>query len=77
MMGEMALRYPQNSLVVSTGAYDDSTASDARFPQPIDRIGIRATRLRTVQGLALWTWRAGARARSRSNGVLNSPGVAS
>jgi phosphatidylinositol alpha-1,6-mannosyltransferase len=63
MMGEMALRYPQNSLVVSTGAYDGSRASDTRFPQPIDRIGIRATRLRTVQGLTLWMWRAGALAK--------------
>jgi phosphatidylinositol alpha-1,6-mannosyltransferase len=60
MMGEMALRYPRNSLLVSTGAYEGSAASDARFPQIIDRVGIRATRLRTVQGLALWTWRAGA-----------------
>jgi phosphatidylinositol alpha-1,6-mannosyltransferase len=59
MMGELALRYPKHSLVVSTGAYENSAASDARFPQPIDRVGIRATRLRTVQGLARWTWRAG------------------
>lgn len=58
MMGEIALRYPERSLVVSTGAYEDSAASDARFPQVIDRVGIRATRLRTVQGLAMWTWRA-------------------
>ncbi|OLB49304.1 MAG: hypothetical protein AUI08_08430 [Gemmatimonadetes bacterium 13_2_20CM_2_65_7] len=64
MMGELALRYPQHSLVVSTGSYEDSAASDARFPQPIDRIGIRATRLRTVQGLALWTWRASALAKT-------------
>jgi phosphatidylinositol alpha-1,6-mannosyltransferase len=63
MMGELALRYPRNSLVVSTGAYEHSAASDARFPQVIDRVGIRATRLRTVQGLALWTWRAGALAK--------------
>jgi phosphatidylinositol alpha-1,6-mannosyltransferase len=63
MMGELALRYPRNSLVVSTGAYENSAASDARFPQPIDRVGIRATRLRTLQGLALWTWRAGALAK--------------
>ena len=63
MMGEIALRYPPRSLVVSTGSYEDSMASDARFPQPIDRVGIRATRLRTVQGLALWTWRASALAR--------------
>src|SRR5438093_11620667 len=60
MMGELALRYPRNTLVVSTGAYGNSATSEARFPQPIDRIGIRATRLRTVQGLALWTWRASA-----------------
>jgi phosphatidyl-myo-inositol dimannoside synthase len=58
MMGELALRYPAQSLVVSTGAYEHSAVSDARFPQPIDRVGIRATRLRTIQGLALWTWRA-------------------
>lgn len=58
MMGELALRYPPQSLVVSTGAYDNSALSDQRFPQPIDRVGIRATRLRTVQGLALWALRA-------------------
>jgi len=59
MMGELALRYPHRSLVISTGSYDGSAASDARFPQIIDRIGTRATRLRTIQGLARWTWRAG------------------
>ena len=58
MMGELALRYPPQSLVVSTGAYENSTRSDTRFPQPIDRVGIRATRLRTIQGLARWTLRA-------------------
>lgn len=63
MMGELALRYPRNTLIVSTGAYDNSAESDARFPQLIDRVGIRATRLRTVQGLLLWTWRAGALAK--------------
>ena len=63
MMGEMALRYPRRSLVVSTGSYEGSVESDARLPQVIDRVGIRATRLRTVQGLALWTWRAGALAK--------------
>jgi phosphatidylinositol alpha-1,6-mannosyltransferase len=64
MMSELALRYPPRSLVVSTGAYDDSAESDARYPQVIDRVGIRATRLRTVHGLALWTWRASALARA-------------
>ena len=64
MMGELALRYPPKSLVVSTGTYPDSAASDARFSQTIDRAGIRATRLRTINGLALWTWRASALARA-------------
>lgn len=65
MMGELALRYPPQSLVVSTGTYPDSSASDARFPQSIDRVGIRATRLRTINGLALWTARAALLARGR------------
>src|SRR3989442_14089049 len=64
MMGELPLRYPHRSRVGSTGSYHDSAASDARFPQPIDRIRIRATRLRTVQGLALWTCRANALAKT-------------
>jgi phosphatidylinositol alpha-1,6-mannosyltransferase len=63
MMGELALRYPRNSLVVSTGAYSSAATSDAGFPQIVDRVGIRATRLRTLQGLAAWTWRAGSLAR--------------
>ncbi|HKE90922.1 MAG TPA: hypothetical protein VKB45_11320, partial [Gemmatimonadales bacterium] len=58
MMGELALRYPAQSLVVSTGAYADSAASDRQFSQIIDRVAIRATRLRTINGLALWTARA-------------------
>ncbi len=63
MMGELALRYPRDSLVVSTGAYPGAAASDAQFPQIVDRVAIRATRLRTLQGLAAWTWRAGRLAR--------------
>jgi len=59
MMGELALRYPRNSLIVSTGAYPGAAASDARFPQLVDRVGVRATRLRAIHGLAAWTWRAG------------------
>jgi phosphatidylinositol alpha-1,6-mannosyltransferase len=59
-MGELALRYPPHSLLVSTGRHPGSEASDPRFPQRIDHVGIRATRLRTVNGLALWTARADA-----------------
>ena len=62
-MGELALRYPPHSLLVSTGRHSGSEVSDRRFPQAIDHVGIRATRLRTLNGLALWTARAGALAR--------------
>jgi phosphatidylinositol alpha-1,6-mannosyltransferase len=65
MMGELALRYPPQSLVVSTGTYPDSAVSDARVPQSVDRVGIRATRLRTINGLVLWTARAARLARRR------------
>lgn len=58
MMGELALRYPAQSLVVSTGAYPDAAAADRLVPQTVDRVGIRATRLRTINGLAMWTARA-------------------
>src|SRR5437867_3512491 len=63
LMGELALRYPPNSLIVSTGRHPGSAASDAQFPQPIDHAPIRATRLRTINGLVVWTARASALAR--------------
>src|SRR5256886_3020926 len=62
-MGELALRYPPHSLLVSTGRHGGREGSDRRFPQAIDHVGIRAPRLRTLTGLALWTARAGALAR--------------
>jgi phosphatidylinositol alpha-1,6-mannosyltransferase len=69
MMGELARRYPPGSLVVSTGTYADSVESDAMIPQTVDRIGIRATRLRTVNGLALWTARTARLARRHHFGL--------
>jgi phosphatidylinositol alpha-1,6-mannosyltransferase len=70
MMGELALRYPAGSLLVSTGRSEGADASDRRFPQPIDRVGIRASRLRTLNGLALWTARAASLARRHRPGVV-------
>jgi phosphatidyl-myo-inositol dimannoside synthase len=58
MMGEVALRYPAQNLVISTGSWAGSAASDPGFPQTIDRVPIGAKRLRTLNGLCLWTWRA-------------------
>ena len=57
-MGELALRYPPRGLTISTGTWPGCEASDARFPQTIDRVAVGAKRLRTVNGLCLWTWRA-------------------
>lgn len=70
MMGELALRYPPQSLIVSTGTAPGAPSSDARFPQTIDRVGIRATRLRTVNGLVLWTARAGSLVRRYAPGFV-------
>ena len=56
-MAEIALRYPREGLIVSTGAIDGAEASDARFPNRIDRLGLPARRLRTIQGLVLWSRR--------------------
>src|SRR5690242_15101969 len=69
-MGELALRYPAGSLVVSTGRHAGSAESDPRFPQPIDHAPIRAKRLRTINGLALWSARAGALARRTRPGFV-------
>ena len=63
VMGEMARRYPPYSLVVSTGTYTGSAASDTDYLQGIDRVPVRAKRLRTVNGLVRWTMRAEALAR--------------
>jgi phosphatidylinositol alpha-1,6-mannosyltransferase len=56
-MGELAKRYPAGSLVVSTGRGPDTAASDAQFPNWVDRLPIMSERLRTLQGLFLWSRR--------------------
>lgn len=63
MMGELARRYPPYSLIVSTGAYPGSAESDGDFLQRIDRVPVRAKRLRTINGLLRWTIRVDALAR--------------
>ena len=58
MMGELVSRYPGNSLTVSTGAHPDAREADSQIGASIDRIAVPSRRLRTVQGLAAWTFRA-------------------
>src|SRR5207302_560505 len=55
---EFAARLAPRGLTISTGTWPGCEASDARFPQTIDRVAVGAKRLRTVNGLCLWTWRA-------------------
>jgi phosphatidylinositol alpha-1,6-mannosyltransferase len=57
LTGELAQRYPPGSLLISTGSFEGSTAVDARLSNRVDRLGIRSSRLRTIQGLVLWSHR--------------------
>ena len=57
-MGELARRYPPGSLVVSTGQHPDAPDVDLAFPNPVDRLPLPARRLRSLQGLLLWSRRA-------------------
>jgi len=63
-MGELARRYAPGALVVSTGQNADAADVDATFPNRIDRLPVPAKRLRTVQGILLWSRRAAVLARS-------------
>ncbi len=57
-MGELAKRYPPGSLVVSTGQHPDAFDVDSTYPNPVDRLPLPAQRLRSLQGLLLWSRRA-------------------
>jgi phosphatidyl-myo-inositol dimannoside synthase len=70
LTGELARRYPPGSLLVSTGRYPGSAAIDAQLPNQVDRLGIRSTRLRTFQGLVLWSRRVRQLARGFEPGFV-------
>jgi phosphatidylinositol alpha-1,6-mannosyltransferase len=63
-MAELARRYPPGSLVVSTGQSGDASDVDAGFPNRVDRLSIPSRRLRTFQGILLWSRRVAVLARS-------------
>jgi phosphatidylinositol alpha-1,6-mannosyltransferase len=63
-MAELARRYPPGSLVVSTGQNGPTAELDASFPNPIDRLSTPARRLRTIQGILLWSRRVAVLTRS-------------
>ena len=57
-MGELARRYPERSLIVSTGSEPGSDVTDATLPGLVDRVSTPARRLRTITGLIRWSLRA-------------------
>ena len=57
-MAELAKRYPKGRLVVSTGQHSDARDVDSTFPNRVDRLPVSARRLRTLQGILLWSRRA-------------------
>jgi len=63
-MAELAKRYPPGSLVVSTGQQPDAADFDETYPNRVDRLPVAARRLRTIQGILLWSRRAAVLARS-------------
>jgi phosphatidyl-myo-inositol dimannoside synthase len=63
-MGELAKRFPAGSLVVSTGQYPASQASDQQFSNRVDRLPVESGRLRTFLGLVRWSRRAVSLAKS-------------
>ena len=62
----MARCYPPGGIVISTGAWADSAASDAEIHQRVDRLPIHSNQLKSVPGLVRWSYRAEALARELS-----------
>jgi hypothetical protein len=62
----MARCYPPAGMVISTGAWPDSAASDAEIHQRVDRLPIHSSQLKSVSGLVRWSYRAEALARELS-----------
>jgi len=57
-MSEVARRYPAGTLTVSTGRMPGDTASDAAFPNVIDRVEVPSRRLKSLPGQVQWARRA-------------------
>lgn len=65
-MEELARGYPPGSLLVSTGTVADQEEVDRQLPNPVDRLPISTHRLKTLQGLLLWSRRAATLGRDTS-----------
>jgi phosphatidylinositol alpha-1,6-mannosyltransferase len=63
-MYEVARRYPPPGVVVSTAFHPEAADVDGTLPSPVDRLPLPPRRLKTLQGLLLWSRRAAVLARS-------------
>lgn len=63
-MYEVARRYPPPGIVVSTAFHPDAADVDGTLPSPVDRLPLPPRRLKTLQGLLLWSRRSAVLARS-------------
>ena len=57
-LAEMARCYPTNGLVISTGSWPGSAASDAKIPQRVDRLAVHSDKLKSPLGCLRWARRA-------------------
>lgn len=69
-MGELARHYPPQSLVVSTGQQEGSDDGDNELPNRVDRVSVQARRLRTIQGLLLWSRKVSSLCRTLKPGFI-------
>jgi phosphatidyl-myo-inositol dimannoside synthase len=69
-MGELARHYPAGNLVVSTGQSEESDDVDSELPNRVDRVSVQARRLRTIQGLLLWSRRVSSLCRAINPGFI-------
>jgi phosphatidyl-myo-inositol dimannoside synthase len=69
-MGELARHYPPQGLVVSTGQHEGSDDVDNELPNRVDRVSVQARRLRTIQGLLLWSRKVSSLCRTVKPGFI-------
>lgn len=63
-MYEIARHYPPDGIVVSTASHPDAADVDGTLRGPVDRLPLPPKRLKTLQGLLLWSRRAAVLART-------------
>ena len=70
LTNELAKQYPAGTLLISTGSHPGSASVDSQLPNHVDRVRIRSTHLRTIQGLLVWSHRVRQLARRFNPGFV-------